>query len=81
MHEMGIASSVIEAVRAEAARRPGARVVKIGLRIGELAGIDQASLTFCFEVLVKDTDLEPAVLAIEDATCDELDLAYLELEE
>jgi hydrogenase nickel incorporation protein HypA/HybF len=68
-------------VRADAARHPGARVTKVGLRIGELAGVDQASLTFCFEALVKDTELESAVLAVEDAGCDELDLTYLELEE
>jgi hydrogenase nickel incorporation protein HypA/HybF len=81
MHEMGIASSVIEAVRAEAGRHPGGRVTKVGLRIGELAGVDAASLTFCFEALVKDTELESAALAIEDAGCDELDITYLEMEE
>lgn len=81
MHEMGIASSVIEAVRAEAARRPGARVTKVGMRIGELSGVDRESLTFCFEALVKDTELECAALAIEGASRDELDLSYLELEE
>jgi len=81
MHEMGIATSVIEAVRVEAARRPGARVTKVGLRIGEFSGVDRDSLSFCFEALVKDTDLESAVLAIEDAARDELDLTYLEMEE
>ena len=78
---MGIASSVIEAVRAEAARRPGARITKIGMRIGELSGVDRESLSFCYEALVRDTELESAVLEIEDATRDELDLSYLELEE
>lgn len=78
---MGIANSVIEAVQAEVARRPGARVTKVGMRIGELAGVDRDSLSFCFEALVKDTDLESAVLAIEDGSRDELDLSYLELEE
>ncbi len=81
MHEMGIANSVIEAVRAEAAQRPGARVTKVGLRIGEFAGVDRESLSFCFEVLVKETDLDSAVLVIEGAARDELDLTYLELEE
>jgi len=81
VHEMGIASSVIEAVRAEAARRPGARITKVGMRIGELSGVDRESLSFCYEALVKDTELESAVLAIEDASSDELDLSYLELEE
>ena len=33
------------------------------------------------EALVKETELESAILAIEDAGCDELDLTYLEMEE
>jgi len=37
MHEMGIANSVLEAVRTEAARYPGAQPRKVALRIGELA--------------------------------------------
>jgi hydrogenase nickel incorporation protein HypA/HybF len=81
MHELGIATSVIEAVRAEAARRPGARVTGIGMRLGGLSGVDRASLAFCYEALVKDTELEAAVLAIEDSPGDELDLSYLELED
>jgi hydrogenase nickel incorporation protein HypA/HybF len=81
MHEMGIASSVIEAVRKEAGRRPGARVTKVGMRIGEFAGVDRDSLTFCFDALVKDTELASAVLDIESGARDELDLRYLELEE
>ena len=49
MHEMGIANSVIEAVRTEAARYPGSSPRKVGLRIGELAAVDPESLRFCFE--------------------------------
>ncbi len=81
MHEMGIADSVIEAVRAEASRRPGSRVTRVGLRIGELAGVDRESLSFCFEVLVKDTELDRAALTIESTPRDELEIAWLELED
>ncbi|HVX66402.1 MAG TPA: hydrogenase maturation nickel metallochaperone HypA [Bryobacteraceae bacterium] len=81
MHELGIANSVIEAVRKEAERRPGARVTRVGMCIGECAGVDRESLTFCFEALVKDTELASAVLDIESGARDELDLRYLELEE
>ena len=114
MHELSIAQSVLEAVRAEAARRPGARVCKVGLRVGELAGLDPESLRFGFEVLVRGTDLEALQLEIEscprrqrcpqcgnefvardyEMTCpgcgaarteclggDELEIAYLEIEE
>jgi len=44
-------------------------------------GSRRGLLTFCFEALVKETELESAILAIEDAGCDELDLTYLEMEE
>ena len=111
---MGIASSVIEAVRKEAARHPGTLPCKVGIRIGELAAIDQEALRFCFEVIARDTDLESLQLDVEvcprrhrcsacqrefvvldyDFRCpqcaslatecisgDELELAYLEVEE
>ena len=81
MHELGIASSVIEAVQKEMARRPGARLTKIGLRIGEFSGIDDSSLRFCFDVLIRDTELRAASLDIEHGSRDELDLSYLEVEE
>jgi len=114
MHELSIANSILEAVRKERERLNGARVTKVGVRIGELAGVDPEALTFGFEVLVKDTDLEPLALEIESTlrrhecpqckqvftvvdykldcpACgatptrsiggDELELAYLEVEE
>jgi hydrogenase nickel incorporation protein HypA/HybF len=114
MHEMGIANSVLEAVRTEAARYPGAQPRKVALRIGELAAVDLSSLQFCFDALIRETDL--ASLELEVETCrrrhrcpgcgaefdvkdfefqcprcsemgtecisgDELELAYVELEE
>jgi hydrogenase nickel incorporation protein HypA/HybF len=81
MHEMGIADAIITAARSEAGRHPGARVLRVGLRLGELAGVDRESLTFCFDVLIKGTDLDKAALAIEATPCDELEIAWLELEE
>ena len=114
MHELSIANSSLDTVRAEAARRPGARLTKVGLRVGELAGVDPDSLDFCFSVLVGGTELAPLELEIEtrprrqrcprcdqtfgvndfDISCpqcgnleticvggDELEVAYLELEE
>jgi hydrogenase nickel incorporation protein HypA/HybF len=65
MHELGIASSVLEAVKTETDRHPGARPCRIGLRIGELAAIDQDSLRFCFEAITHETDLEGLQLEIE----------------
>ena len=82
MHEMGIADSILSAVRTEAERHPGARVRTVGLRIGEYAGVDSESLRFCFDVLKKDTGFEGATLEIETRPeAVDLDLCYLELED
>ncbi|MGA7567014.1 MAG: hydrogenase maturation nickel metallochaperone HypA [Terriglobales bacterium] len=114
MHEMGIANSVLEAVRTEMRRYPGTYPCKIGVRIGEMAAIDQDALRFCFEAMIQETDLAALELGIEfcprrhrcqgcgcefvvhdyDSRCpqcaslattcitgDELELAYLEVEE
>jgi len=82
MHEMSIAGAVIEAVRREIPKHPGAHVSKIGMRLGEWAGVDTESLRFCLEVLTKGTDLEPLDVAIDfRPRATDLDIAYLELEE
>ncbi|HZT33204.1 MAG TPA: hydrogenase maturation nickel metallochaperone HypA [Bryobacteraceae bacterium] len=65
MHEMSIASSVLEAVRGESLRRGGSRVRAVGLRIGALSGVDPESLRFSWDVLVSGTDLDPLPLEIE----------------
>ncbi len=66
MHELGIATAILETVRAEAERRPGTRVLKVGVRVGELAGVDADALSFSFESLVAGTDLAPLKLEIEN---------------
>ena len=114
MHELGIASAILDAVRSEAGKRPGAHVTKVGVRIGALSGVEPEALSFGFDVLVQGTDLEPLALVIESVprrqrcpACDitfevtednlvcprcssgettlaggeELDLAYLEVED
>jgi len=63
MHEMGIANSILEGVAKELQRRPGTRAVKVGVRIGALAGVDPDALSFAFEALTLDTEF--AGLAID----------------
>ena len=65
MHEMGIANSILEGVGAELRRRPGSRAVKVGVRIGELAGVDPDALNFAFEALTIDTPLAGVKLDVE----------------
>jgi hydrogenase nickel incorporation protein HypA/HybF len=61
MHEMGIATSVVDAAQKEAQRHPGSKLVKVGLRIGEWSGVDPESLRFCFESLVLGSENPPAL--------------------
>lgn len=65
MHEMGIANSILDGVAAELRRRPGSRAVKVGVRIGEFAGVDPDALNFAFEALTLDTPLARVKLDIE----------------
>jgi hydrogenase nickel incorporation protein HypA/HybF len=65
MHEMAFASSIIEAVRREMTRHPHARAERVGIRAGALAAVDPSSLQFCFEALVRDTELAQLKLEIE----------------
>jgi hydrogenase nickel incorporation protein HypA/HybF len=65
MHEMGIANSILEGVGKELHRRPGSRAVKVGVRIGALAGVDPDALSFAFEALTLDTTFAGLELDVE----------------
>jgi hydrogenase nickel incorporation protein HypA/HybF len=81
MHELGIAQSILDAIRRETASHPGARAVKAGVCVGPMAGVDCESLAFCFEA-AREMDGQPGLeLELQKGTADELDLTYIELEE
>ena len=65
MHELGIAESILARVQRELTQRKALRATKVGVRIGELSGVDPAALSFGFEALVKDTPFESLVLEID----------------
>ena len=65
MHEIGIASSILETVDAEARKRPGEKIIAVGLRIGELSSISPDALTFAFEALTRETPWENLKVEIE----------------
>ena len=49
----------------EATKHSISKVSLVKLKIGELSGIETSSLTFCFELLTKDTLVEGADLEID----------------
>lgn len=66
MHEYGIASTIVESVRTETARlKSGNRVVKVGVQVGDLSGVDVEALRFSFDAIVSDSDLAPLELVVE----------------
>ncbi|MFZ0479464.1 MAG: hydrogenase maturation nickel metallochaperone HypA [Terriglobales bacterium] len=62
---MGIANSILEGVAKELRSRPGSRAIQVGVRIGELAGVDPGSLSFAFEALTIDTPFAALKLDVE----------------
>ena len=65
MHEMGIVQSILDTVEQEMARHRGTRVSTIRLVVGEFTAVVPHSLTFCFEIITKDTPFEGVNLKIE----------------
>lgn len=65
MHEMGIAQSILDIVEQEMARHGATRVSTIRLVVGEFTAVVPHSLTFCFEIITKDTPFEGVKLEME----------------
>ncbi len=64
MHELSIATSIVDAVTESAAAYPGARVKEVRLRVGALASVIEDSLQFCWELATEGTPLAGAALVI-----------------
>ena len=47
MHELSIASAILDRAKAASERNGNARVLKVGLRIGEISGVEPDALTSC----------------------------------
>jgi hydrogenase nickel incorporation protein HypA/HybF len=65
MHEFSIAQNIMGIILAEAKKAKAQKVLKVHLRIGELAQVFPGSLSFCFDFCAKGTIVEAAKLTIE----------------
>jgi hydrogenase nickel incorporation protein HypA/HybF len=65
MHELSIALSIVE-VAEEVARREGARVAAVHLRLGPLSGVVSEALVSAFGLAREGTALEGAELVVEE---------------
>jgi hydrogenase nickel incorporation protein HypA/HybF len=66
MHELSIALSIIEGVEEEIARRNGAGVRAVHLKLGPLSGVVKEALLFSYDVACAGTPLEGSKLEIEE---------------
>lgn len=64
MHEMAIAEGILDIARDYAAREKAARVTRIGLLIGAMAGVEEEALRFCFASLAQGTPAGEAALSV-----------------
>ena len=82
MHEMGIASSVLDIVRQYVPEARAPLVRRVTVRVGEFAGVQVDSLRFCFEAIVADTAYQAAWLEIERIPASsEMSVSELEVED
>lgn len=65
MHELQVASEIIDIVRDEMNKRNLSRIRTVGLRLGAMSGFNPDALSFSFEAAVQDTSLHGTQLVIE----------------
>ena len=65
MHEMSIAQSVIDIVEEEMQKNGAKTLRSVRLNIGQMSAIVPDSLSFCFEIIIKDTHLDGARLIMD----------------
>ena len=58
MHELALAESIVDAVRTELERYPGAIPVRVGVRIGVMAAVDLDALRFGFDIAVRESGFD-----------------------
>lgn len=66
MHELGIATEILDIALAEAKKHGGNRIAAVHLRVGVLRGVVPEHLLFLFGHVAKGTIAEDARIAIEE---------------
>ncbi len=62
MHELSLAMALMDQVRAIAAREGAARVTRVAVSVGALAGVDRDAFEFAFECAAEDGPARGAAL-------------------
>ena len=81
MHELAIATALVEVACEEVAHRRLERVQALHVRIGPLAGVVKEALLFSFDLAAAGTPIEGARLEVQESSGSELELVALEVSE
>lgn len=65
MHEMSLAEGIVQLLEEHATSQQFRRVKQLWLQVGELAGVEVEALSFCLEVVLRDTLADGAQVHIE----------------
>jgi hydrogenase nickel incorporation protein HypA/HybF len=65
MHELSIATSIVESVLEFVERHGIKQVVEVRLLLGELMGVEQEQLRFCYSAITKETAIENSTLEFD----------------
>lgn len=73
MHELSIASAVVEKILEFAEQKRASKVLEVRLAVGELSCIESVQLRFCISAITKETPMEDSAVEIEqvdaEVTC------------
>ena len=65
MHELSIASSLVEKLLDFSAQDPDRAIIEVRLEIGELSHVDPEQLRFCYMAITQQTSIQDSTLEIE----------------
>ena len=65
MHELSIASGLVEKLLQFTDENPEKKIVEVHLAVGELSHIEEEQLRFCYEAITAETPLAGSELEIE----------------
>ncbi len=80
MHEMSVALEVGRLLEVELARHPG-RLLSVGVMLGDDAGFEPESLSFCLEAVLAHPPFGGARAVLTRVPGDALRLEYLEIDD
>jgi hydrogenase nickel incorporation protein HypA/HybF len=65
MHELSIASGLVEKLLQFSSENPDKKIIEVRLAVGEFSHIESEQLRFCYTAVITETPLDGSTLSIE----------------